>query len=716
MRLLNTRTLAFEWFDDPLQVDYAILSHVWSKTQGEQSYLDVLDILENASATSSRGSDTEMPLQISEKIRRCCACALADGYQYVWIDSCCIDKSSSAELSEAINSMYKWYESASQCYAYLHDVDDVDNPWSRYSQFRESEWFKRGWTLQELIAPPMLIFMSKDWRTIGSRYQLAAAVQDITGIDLGILKGAESPDVVSVSRRMSWASKRKTTRVEDQAYCLMGLFDIHMPAVYGEGHRAFVRLQEEILKNHPDDTLFAWGDALLLREPADLHSLIHIDSPPDHHGRLFASSPMDFEAAGDLWPIAQEDLMHRLGLSLDEAHEFPPPSYVVTRYGVQAKLPLIPFPEPFHRLRLGLLLCEDVSNNLVALVLRPASVYAPNQHRSLRPEPRNSFVIGSRIPGENGVIDQENCRFVKLRDGFLRDRIRVWRLSISLGEAHLPRGGPLVRMNPRWRNTQTHPHPHPGGCSVVMPSWRTAALTAAGFRVQKLTMDRPATSASTWCRRRHVFIFTHRSAAMRIIVGYCEHCAATDPRIVSRPRVGSLRVQVQSCPSVQIPPTTPASLWFEEHPESGQGHDHVLHWQQAAGGAFVMTFSLSSSKTSVQEMRLTVTIPESSRDLVLTMDVEFHAYDLRSASVTSAGSSRTPSIAASKISSKFPVSRTSSDGSSYVTADEYDTDDAEYEMIAPPQDEKTEDVYVAPRRDKGKGRAVTCESVTDEEW
>ena len=155
MRLLDTETLRFESFDDPQSApDYAILSHVWSSS-GEQSYREVVDVMKHA----SDGEGYEQAIgRLSEKIMGCCAQALAEGYKYIWIDSCCIDKTSSAELSEAINSMCKWYRSASQCYAYFHDVDDDDDPRAPNSQFRTSEWFTRGWTLQELIAPPFWCF------------------------------------------------------------------------------------------------------------------------------------------------------------------------------------------------------------------------------------------------------------------------------------------------------------------------------------------------------------------------------------------------------------------------------------------------------------------------------------------------------------------------------------------------------------------------------
>ncbi|KAM5545418.1 hypothetical protein V8D89_001031 [Ganoderma adspersum] len=197
--------------------------------------------------------------ELSPKIRRACEVARADGYEYIWIDSCCIDKSSSSELSEAINSMYAWYGGAHVCYAYLADVPAGDNHRGRTSWFRESRWFRRGWTLQELIAPLHLMFLSQDWAVIGPKYALVGIVQEITGISDEALLHITSLDQFSVAQRLSWASIRVTTRVEDLAYSLLGIFDINMPTLYGEGERALRRLQEQIMQRIPDQSLFAGG-------------------------------------------------------------------------------------------------------------------------------------------------------------------------------------------------------------------------------------------------------------------------------------------------------------------------------------------------------------------------------------------------------------------------------------------------------------------------
>ena len=201
--------------------------------------------------------------ELSPKVREACAFARANGYQYIWIDSCCIDKTSSAELSEAINSMYAWYARAEICYAYLADVPPAADHRKPRSDFRGSLWFTRGWTLQELIAPRDVLFLSGDWAPIGPKYALVDLIEDITGISEEALLHVEPLDRFSVAQRLSWAAGRETTRLEDQAYSLLGIFDINMPTLYGEGDRAFRRLQEEIMQRVPDQSLFAWGEIYL---------------------------------------------------------------------------------------------------------------------------------------------------------------------------------------------------------------------------------------------------------------------------------------------------------------------------------------------------------------------------------------------------------------------------------------------------------------------
>jgi hypothetical protein len=243
MRLLNTNTLTLHEFFDNAIPNYAILSHRWESE--EVTFQD----LQGGRASSMKGFS---------KIEGCCQQAASDGWEFAWIDSCCIDKTSSSELSEAINSMFKWYQNSQVCYAYLSDVPaglNMSRHLEKNSSLRTSKWWTRGWTLQELIAPRNVIFYDESWREIGTRTWMAKVISSITGISGEHLR---RHTIASVAQRMSWAAKRQMTRVEDGAYCLMGLFDVHMPTLYGEGHKAFLRLQLEILATSDDESLFAW--------------------------------------------------------------------------------------------------------------------------------------------------------------------------------------------------------------------------------------------------------------------------------------------------------------------------------------------------------------------------------------------------------------------------------------------------------------------------
>ena len=181
--------------------------------------------------------------------------AKSRGFDWVWIDTCCIDKKSSAELSEAINSMFRWYAEAQECYAYLSDVRLTPGLQDFRKNFKQSAWFTRGWTLQELLAPADVILLDRAWYRIGTKQELLAEISAATGIGVQHLKDMRT---ASVATKMSWVSRRQTSRVEDIAYCLLGLFDVNMPLLYGEGRKAFLRLELEIIKKSDDESIFAW--------------------------------------------------------------------------------------------------------------------------------------------------------------------------------------------------------------------------------------------------------------------------------------------------------------------------------------------------------------------------------------------------------------------------------------------------------------------------
>lgn len=259
MRLLRCSDFKISEFNVEIP-PYAILSHCWG--QEEVTYQDVL--LLNLIPASPEYSRSRNRIQAKEgwaKIKHGASTALNRfKLKYIWVDTCCIDKTSSAELSETINSIYRLYQQSSICLAYLSDVAPGSGGESVSVAFQNSRWFTRGWTLQELIAPREVFFYAKDWSILGSKRDrtLMSVLAKVTGIDRSVLSGATSLEDVSVAARMKWASKRQTTREEDIAYCLLGIFDINMPLLYGEGMRAFIRLQEEIGKSTDDHSIFAW--------------------------------------------------------------------------------------------------------------------------------------------------------------------------------------------------------------------------------------------------------------------------------------------------------------------------------------------------------------------------------------------------------------------------------------------------------------------------
>ncbi|KAH9903875.1 kinesin light chain [Xylariomycetidae sp. FL2044] len=244
MRLLKRNNPGSFGFTEDLIGDriprYAILSHRWGPE--EVTYRDLKD-----GAGPSK--------QNYNKIRFCGNQAQRDGLEHFWVDTCCIDKSSSAELTKSINSMFKWYRNAARCYVYLDDVSKPtlqtgnksnDPLWG--TGFRDSQWFRRGWTLQELLAPASVEFFSKEGARLGTKRSLELPISDITGIPVNVLQGFPLDDC-SVAERFAWAESRQTTEDEDQAYSLLGIFDVQMPLIYGEGKtKAFQRLREEINK------------------------------------------------------------------------------------------------------------------------------------------------------------------------------------------------------------------------------------------------------------------------------------------------------------------------------------------------------------------------------------------------------------------------------------------------------------------------------------
>ena len=297
MWLLSTDRAELSFFASPELVPggYAILSHVWDDV--EMSFHDLVALCAECALTR-----TNPRTRVPRKIRKACALARRHGYHWLWADTCCIDRSSSAELSEAVNAMFSYYARAAVCYAFLRDVPGgtLMHALSVDTAFWNSVWHTRGWTLQELVAPKLVLFVSADWTVLGTKAEHATLLRRITRIPESVLRFEQDLADVDVAQRMSWAARRKTTRPEDEAYCLMGIFGVNMPTLYGEGRKAFYRLQEEIMKTSTDTSLFLWGrvatyDALRFRSRSDIS--YHDHYTPDSY--LLAPSPESFRYVAD---------------------------------------------------------------------------------------------------------------------------------------------------------------------------------------------------------------------------------------------------------------------------------------------------------------------------------------------------------------------------------------------------------------------------------
>lgn len=249
MWLLNTEHFYLQSFIPGQVPDYVILSHRWHTPNTEEcSFEDMIK-------TPIWNPNKLRKKQGFIKVQGACDLASRHGYNWIWIDSCCIDKSSSAELQEAINSMWNYYADSNICYVYMADIPDSEAGWD--DRFQKSEWFTRAWTLQELIAPRCLEFYAKDWTPIGTKFERYEEIAKITTIDIQALVRVQELNTYTAALKLSWAAHRKATRGEDEAYSLLGLFDINMPLLYGEGRdKAFTRLQEAIFNSTFDHTLF----------------------------------------------------------------------------------------------------------------------------------------------------------------------------------------------------------------------------------------------------------------------------------------------------------------------------------------------------------------------------------------------------------------------------------------------------------------------------
>ncbi|KAI0644618.1 heterokaryon incompatibility protein-domain-containing protein [Trametes meyenii] len=489
-RFLETHTGQFVWKDNLKGVRYAILSHTWRPRDegGEQTYQDILE-LQNAEAKSLRNlliygtvlkSDEASTKKVSilsrpdlsEKIGGICKVAREAGYTLVWVDSCCIDKTSSAELAEAINSMFDWYSQADVCYVFLADVRYGHDHAVAGSAFQRSRWHQRGWTLQELLAPRSVVFLSATWGFIGTKVGLSASLQKTTRINMDILTGETSLNSVSVAQKLRWSEGRLTTRIEDKAYSLLGLFGVHMSPIYGEGENAFLRLQQEIVANIPDQSIFCWGHQCELVSPEHLLDLylspLVGDNLEEQQGLLAPTLESLFRVRAPqepTIPLSAGDFASRVGLGEDD---LPPLQCVFTPQGVRVQLlcidlthlpPQLPKalqpqgPESVssdHWRRnvphyLGLLRCGVVSDNHSVVALPLVRLEHPTSGSQPVPEGLVTATHDLKVDPE-----RRTYRVLRIRMNFLQELQTFF-------SHELQQDGPLLRIRDLTIRTVTSP-------------------------------------------------------------------------------------------------------------------------------------------------------------------------------------------------------------------------------------------------------------------
>jgi hypothetical protein len=490
---------------------YAILSHRWGEDEGEVTYKDVVE-------------NTGRHKIGYQKIISCGRQSAKDDYAFFWVDTCCIDKSSSAELSEAINSMWLWYSESKICYAYLNDVAGGISNVERDEALAASKWFTRGWTLQELLAPTSVVLFDATWNVIGTKDGLADRISQITNINRYYLN-RETVSEASIAERMSWASTRSTKRTEDIAYCLLGIFDINMPLLYGEGSNAFRRLQEEIMKHATDLSILAWEasfhfpwrpatDGELKQSQDSTWSLVS-------GGALFAPSPIYFRNCTDV--VRSEDVL-------------PGKHHTITNRGLQIELPVLEEPEGV----LAILNCRRASGFLsdIALYLQQS------------PNPRGNDQYW-RASGQirtvpNVYRGRAKLRSMYITSGRYRPERQVaifqsWfaRLSSKPVDAEQPSANQRPSGVPK-----TSPRPHPAGnfrdgCCVIQDLPRNYVVSQVyppwSWSPQTCCIAGASQSSNgTWRRPRLVIISLDTLSPIAFMIFQRKHLwfETTDVRFV----------------------------------------------------------------------------------------------------------------------------------------------------------------------------------------
>ena len=395
---LNTSSHRLKVWEEDEAPKYAIVSHTW--VHGGEVDMQQMEDLMKRLLRSRRLRQTSG----YKKIVAMCQKAWEYGYDHVWIDTCCINKHDSVEFSEAINSMFRWYQKADVCYVLLSDLEGLSA--TTYS-LRNCRWFTRGWCLQELIAPTVVWFYNKHWRFVGSKDELGTHLSQTTNIDLSVLRKRASLEEVPIAKKMSWAANRKTKKVEDMAYFLFGIFGVHMPLIYGEEENAFYRLQEEIMKKSNDISIFLPASGFSTTSWDDKNPFCH----------LLASGPGDFKHCG------------RLGQLIATMSASP---FTMTNGGVHfpaARLSIVPGSEFFY------ITFECAGGNVLRLYLRkvgPSTFICRHPPRALAPhtplicDPQDVYIISRVTPSAKSLATEASQYFVQFFTVQKHGRPHIW--------------------------------------------------------------------------------------------------------------------------------------------------------------------------------------------------------------------------------------------------------------------------------------------------
>ncbi|PIL33567.1 hypothetical protein GSI_04190 [Ganoderma sinense ZZ0214-1] len=504
MWLLSTDRAELRAFSGPEDPEilggYAILSHTWGKD--EQTFKDTQALYAQCKGTDKNPRDLS-----TRKVRESCVLAEHHGFRWIWNDTCCIDKRNSTELSEAIKSMFRWYSLAEVCFAHLVDVPSDCDLRARGSAFWNARWHTRGWTLQELIAPSLVVFVSQDWQRIGTKTELAQLLEKVTGVWAKVLTGEVHYTSLCVARRMLWASRRSTKRIEDEAYCLMGLFDVHMPTIYGEGRNAFQRLQHEIMKQSFDTSLFAWGrcNSLKNMEPVEPDENRRFFNTPSEEGMYaLARSPKSFSTRPfgrfvRYTPAAKSPTQR---YPPDPIREFDPegrplgpfgpiklPRFLSTSYGLECHFPII----ESDGLTVAVLLCDTGSDHL-GLLLHPSSDRVQDRSRKkyytgcgLRKQP-SPGAPGSNSNSSCGYPRREFARLISLGDDYWNLHLNGKAVTAEWRDVFIAEGPPPARRDvpPTLYSALHSTAPAP---PFRIPSALVMRLTALGMEPRRMRME-----------------------------------------------------------------------------------------------------------------------------------------------------------------------------------------------------------------------------------